>query len=283
MDVSGGEAVGGRAPGDTMRTVVSKDGTRIAVWQGGRGQSLLLVHGATADHTTTWRLVRDDLERRYTVHAMDRRGRGGSGDAPAYALQREAEDIAAVVDAIGEPVTVLGHSFGGLCALEAARLTDNMRGLILYEGVPLHGATLYAGDVAERLGALLAAGDVEGMLQAMYRELVGMPDDEIALLRSHEDAWKARLRNAPTLPRELAAEQGYTFQAERFRHLRTPVLLLVGGASPAHELEHARGVAASLPDARIAVMPGQQHVAMYTAPELFVREIVAFMEAGREQ
>lgn len=67
---------------------------------------------------------------------MDRRGRGESGDGPAYSLDREAEDVAALVDSIGQPVNVLGHSYGALCAIKAALLTNNIRRLILYEGVP---------------------------------------------------------------------------------------------------------------------------------------------------
>jgi pimeloyl-ACP methyl ester carboxylesterase len=92
----------------SRHTVRSKDGTPIAYWRSGSGPALLLIHGATADHTTTWRFVLSELERHFTVHAMDRRGRGGSGDAPAYALEREAEDVAAILDAVGEPVSVLG-------------------------------------------------------------------------------------------------------------------------------------------------------------------------------
>lgn len=261
-----------------MSTVNSRDGTRIAFWRSGSGPPLLLVHGATADHTTTWRFVLPGLEDRFTVYAMDRRGRGGSGDAAEYELQREAEDIAAVIDAIGEPVSVLGHSYGALAAIEASLLTTNLRRLILYEGVPLSGAGLYAPGVSERLDALLRAGDVEGMLVAMYRDLVEMPPEEIQLLRSQTEAWQRRLANAPTLPRELRAEQQYTFSPSRFRSMRAPTLLLVGGDSPRRELEHAQGVADALPDARVVVLPDQQHAAMYTAPELFLREVVRFLD-----
>jgi pimeloyl-ACP methyl ester carboxylesterase len=262
-----------------METVTSGDGTRIAFRRSGTGPALLLVHGATADHTTTWRFVLAKLARRFTVYAMDRRGRGGSGDAPGYELQREAEDVAAVVDSIGEPVHVLGHSYGALCAIEAALLTPNLRRLILYEGVPLRGAGLYPAGVADRLEGLLAAGDVEGMLVAMYREVVEMPPEEIELLRSGRDAWAARLANAPTMPRELREEQRYLFQPARFRNMRTPTLLLVGGDSPSRELDNAEGVADALPEARVVILPGQQHAAMYTVPEVFVREVVRFLDA----
>jgi pimeloyl-ACP methyl ester carboxylesterase len=268
-------------PGHGDKHVVrSRDGTPIAFWRSGTGPPLLLVHGATADHTTTWRFVLSDLERPFTVHAMDRRGRGGSGDASNYGIQREAEDIAAIIDQVGEPVSVLGHSYGALAALEAALLTTNLHRLILYEGVPLRGADLYPPGVVDRLEAMLASGDVEGMLTAMFRELVGMPPDEVALMQSQGDAWGARLRNAPTLPRELRAETTYVFAPERFSAMRTPTLLLVGESSPPRELKNAEGVVEALPDARIVVLPGQGHAAMYAAPELFVSEVVRFLTAA---
>lgn len=186
-----------------MDTVISRDGTPIAYWRSGSGPPLLLVHGATSDHTTTWRLVLSDFERHFTVYAMDRRGRGGSGDAPEYELQREAEDVAAVVDNIGGPVNVLGHSYGGLCAIEAALLTTNLHRLILYESVPLHGTDIYRPGFIEKLEKKLEVGDIEGMLVTMYRELVEMPPEEIELLRSQRDAWAVRLANTPGLPREM--------------------------------------------------------------------------------
>lgn len=263
-----------------MQTVTSRDGTHIAFWRSGSGPPLVLVHGATADHTTTWRFVLPELERHFTVYAVDRRGRGGSGDAPAYDLQREAEDVAAVIASIGESAHLLGHSYGAICAIEAALLTDHIHRLILYEGVPLRGADEVKPGVVERMRALLEAGDVEGMLTAMFRELVEMPPEELDMMRSQRDAWAVRLRNAPTLPRELRALEHYTFAPERFKSLRTPTLLLVGGDSPLRELENAEGVAAALPEARVVVLPGQQHAAMYTAPELFVREIVRFFKEG---
>ncbi|MGK0618268.1 alpha/beta fold hydrolase [Meiothermus cerbereus] len=261
-----------------MQTITSRDGTLIAFWRGGNGPPLLRIHGAAADHTTTWRFVLLELERRFTVYVMDRRGRGGSGDIPPYELQREAEDIATVVDSIAEPVNVIGHSYGGLCAIEAALLTANLRRLVLYEGVPLRGAELYTPGIVERLEELLKAGDVEGMLVAMYHDVVKMPPEEIELLRSQRDAWAVRLGNAPTIPREIRTEQGYTFEPERFRSMRTPTLLMVGSNSPHRELEHANGIADTLPNAQVVILPGQQHVAMHTAPEVFVSQVVQFLE-----
>lgn len=237
------------------------------------------MHGASADHTTTWRLVREEFERRFTVYAVDRRGRGGSGDSPGYDLQREAEDLAAVAECIAEPVNVLGHSYGGLCALEAALLAPSFRRIVLYESVPLRGAENYPPGAVERLEQMLESGNVEQMLIAVLREIALMTESDVELLRSQQDAWTRRIRNAPTIPRELRGERDYVFRPSRFSAMRVPTLLLVGADSPARELRNASGVAAGLPDAQIRLLPSQQHTAMYVAPELFVREVVDFLEA----
>jgi pimeloyl-ACP methyl ester carboxylesterase len=257
-----------------MHTVTSADGTRIAYERSGAGPPLLLVHGMVADHGTTWRSVREALERHFTVHALDRRGRGGSGDAPAYALQREAEDVAAVVEAIGGPVDVLGHSYGGLCALEAARSSPEMRRLLVYEGIPLRGTDVVGSGVPDLLEGMVAEGDVEGMLLAFMRDEVKMPLEEIELLRSQREAWASRVRNAPTVPRELRALESYVFDPERYSRMDTSTLLLVGEESPPTELGSARVVAAALPDADVVVLPGQRHLAMFTGSEAFVATIV---------
>lgn len=262
-----------------MELVTSRDGTPIAVWRSGSGTPLLLVHGTTADHSTTWRLVQPYFERRFAVYAMDRRGRGKSGDSPGYGLQREAEDIAAVVEAIGAPVDVLGHSYGALCSLEATLVTPGVRRLLLYEGVPLEGENAYAPGVIDRLETLVAAGNAEEALVAMYREIVEMPPADFEMMRSNVEAWAVRLRNVRTMPREARVEQSYCFTPERFTDMKVPTLLLVGGDSPSRELENARAVAAGLPDARVAVLPGQQHVAMHTAPDLFARVVERFLLA----
>jgi pimeloyl-ACP methyl ester carboxylesterase len=261
-----------------MHTVTSPDGTRIAFWRSGVGPPLLLVHGATADHTTTWRFVLPALERRFTCYAMDRRGRGGSGDADHYELQREAEDVAVIADSIGRPVHVLGHSYGALCALEASLLTRNLNRMILYEGVYLRGADNYPPGLVGRLEAMLSSGDVEGMLVATFRELVQMPPEDIELVRAQHDAWSVRLANAPTLPRELREDERYVFDPDRFRQMNTPTVLLVGGDSPSREMENARAVAEALPMGKVASLPGQQHTAMYAAPDLFTEEVVRLLE-----
>jgi pimeloyl-ACP methyl ester carboxylesterase len=260
-----------------MEKIISQDGTSIACHRRGAGAPLILVHGSGAANALAWRDVLPALEKRFSVYVVDRRGRGDSGDGPAYAIQREFEDLAAVVDSIGEPANLMGHSFGALCALEAARLTRNLRKLILYEpGIPLPGVSIYPEGVIDRLQALLDAGDRESVLVTLYREVVGMPPHEIEQLRSGP-AWPARLAAAHTLLREARAEAGYVFEAQRFKDLHTPTLLLLGGNSPQFLKAATETLNTALPNSRIAVLPGQQHTAMYTAPDLLADEIIRFV------
>jgi pimeloyl-ACP methyl ester carboxylesterase len=101
-----------------MEKIMSKDGTPIAYQRSGTGPPLVLVHG-TLGSSRRWPVI-PMLEKQFTIYAIDRRGYGESGDASNYAIEREYEDIAALVDAIGGEVNLLGHSFGGFCILEAA-------------------------------------------------------------------------------------------------------------------------------------------------------------------
>ena len=115
-----------------MDHLVSKDGTNIAYERRGEGPPLVLVHGTGIDHTY-WDPVAPELERLFTVYNVDRRGRGRSGDTAPYAIQREFEDVAALVEGIPQKAFLLGHSYGALCSLEAALLTTHIRKLILNE------------------------------------------------------------------------------------------------------------------------------------------------------
>lgn len=259
-----------------MQKITSKDGTPIAYQRSGTGVPLVLLHG-TGGAYSRWVPVLPALEQHFSVYTVDRRGRGESGDSDTYAIEREFEDVVAVVDSIGEPAHLLGHSFGGICALEAALLTRNLRKLILYEPpIPVAGVPIYPAGVIERLQALLDVGDHEGVLTTFMREVVRMPLHEFERFKS-SSAWPARVAAAHTLPRELRVHERYRFQAERFKGLTTPTLLLVGGESPDFFKAAIATVKAALPTSRVVALPGQQHIAMDTAPELFVREVVAFL------
>jgi pimeloyl-ACP methyl ester carboxylesterase len=259
----------------TLLRATSQDGTVIGVRRSGNGPPLLLIHGTTADHRR-WAGISPRLEERFTVYAMDRRGRGMSGDGPVYALEREAEDIAAVLEVMSEPTFVLGHSYGALTSLESALLTDRIRRMILYEPpVPVEASSFPAG-ASERMRVLLDRDENEAALEIFFREVVGMPDHEFEVYRNLP-VWPVRVALAPTIPREMAIEHTYRFAPERFSELRIPTLLLVGGDSPPLFQRALEAVAEALPSGQVAVMPGEQHVAMDTNPELFLREVLAFL------
>jgi pimeloyl-ACP methyl ester carboxylesterase len=258
-----------------VEEVASQDGTPISVWRSGEGPPLVLVHGAAADHSR-WAPVLPALEERFTVLAVDRRGRGRSGDADEYVLEREFEDVAAVVESAGEAVDLLGHSHGGVCALEAALLTDRIRKLVLYE--PPVGFLATPPEVVDRLDALLEEGKRDELVAFFMREVAGLPSDQVEFLRSLP-AWEARLAVAHTIPREERVNRDYVFDPPRFRELHVPTLFLQGGDSP--DLFRAAGEAVreALPDCRVVVMPGQRHAAMDTGTELFTAEVLSFLEA----
>ena len=261
-------------------TVTTESGTPLAYWRCGKGPPLVMVHGTAADHSR-WGPVLPALEERFTVYAVDRRGRGGSGDSDEYAVEREFEDIAAVVDSLGEPVNLLGHSYGALVALEAALLTPNVRKLVLYDpGIEVGGEEIYPYEVVEMLDALLEHGDRDGVIETTMREVAGLPPETVEYMRTLP-IWQARVDAAHTIPRELRAVKAYHFDPERFGDLATPALMLAGGDSPVAMRKAAEAVDEALPDSRLVVMEGQGHSAMDTGTYLFTTEVLSFLEATR--
>jgi len=254
----------------SIETVLSKDGTPIGVERAGSGPPLVLVHGSTSDHDTAYRFVMAMLERYFTVHAMDRRGRGYSGDSPSYKLERELDDVVAVVDSCNEPVNLFGHGFGALLALEASRLTPNVRKLGIYEGgITVSRSAEYPPGAIERMEKFLADGNRDGVVVTFMCDIIHMSTDDLGVLRS-QPRWIERLKNAHTIPRELHADRDYSFDPARFSGLQTPTLVLVGERSPEVDQADADALAAQLPNARLEVLPGQGHAAMHTSPEMFV-------------
>jgi pimeloyl-ACP methyl ester carboxylesterase len=259
-----------------MEKIRSWDGTEIAYRRSGAGRPLVLVHGGTADHTR-WMPVLPPLERAFTVLAMDRRGRGGSGDIQPYAIEREFEDVAALVDSIGGPVDLLGHSFGAACALEGALLTPNVRRLILYEPPPPGVEGIMPMDVAARMEALLEAGDRDGAVTTFLLEVAELPPNQVDMMRSLP-AWAGRAAAAHTILRELKElMKRPPFDGARYDRLRLPVLLLLGGDSPPLYRESTKAINGALANSRVSEMPGQQHVAMNSAPEMFVNLVLEFL------
>ena len=260
--------------------VTSRDGTPIAIFSSGTGPPLVLVHGATADHTT-FRVVGPMLAASFTVHAIDRRGRGASGDAPTYAIQREFEDVAAVAEmlAVGSAgaVAVVGHSYGGRCALGAALLTDAVGSVVSYEGAPTPaGVTYHPPGIEARLRALLDAGDRDGALATFLAEVVGMSPAALDAYRA-DPVWPIRAAAAGTILRELEAEADPSASVDALGHVRQPVLQILGGDSLPVFRSATIALDARLPDSRIIIIDGARHAAHHTHPDAFVRAVRDFL------
>lgn len=265
---------------ESQGSTTSRDGTRIGWTRTGEGSPLVLVHGTTADRLR-WSPLVPELSSRFTVIAVDRRGRGLSEAGGDYHVEREFEDVASVVTTINDElgaVHLLGHSYGALCSLEAALRVDAsaLASLILYEPpMPEDGAPT---DVLERIDAALDAGDPDRALREFFAEIALLPDETIDLLAA-APSWQRRMENAHTLHREL--QLTYTIEPDRVASISAPTLFLIGGESPAEITEPIDRLAEALPNATTVVLEGQHHNAMDTAPDLFLRTVLSWLDPRR--
>ena len=254
--------------------VRSPDGTSIALWRSGHGRPLVALHGVTIDHST-WDGVRSALEQVATLVAVDRRGHGASDPGPAtHSLDQEVADLAAVFGACSLPVDVLAHSYGGLVALEAARLGLPIGRLMVYEpsidddpGFPA---------VVDRVAALVDQGQPERAAETLLVERSGVPAEAIAAVRDLP-LWPIVLRGVQVFPREGAAVIGYRFDPERFAQLTIPTLAS-RRESPGWRYEAMRALQSALPHSELRILADQGHLATHTAPDLLASEIISFLD-----
>ena len=261
-----------------IATVTSADGTEIAYERSGSGPPLVLVHGAGLDHSF-WDLsdLRPALAEHYTVYAIDRRGRGKSGDADEYELEREVEDVAAVVESIDEPVTLLGHSFGAVVALNAAARIDTLRGLVLYEpGISFEDGFPLMEQMLGTIRPLIADGEMEQALLTVLNT-VRTPEPAVEELRSGPH-WQTLVDAADTLPREFEQLIEYEFEPDRFRDVTTPTLLLLGAESSPGAMGATETLDETLPDSRIGRIEGADHFGLISKPDRCVEEVLAFRD-----
>jgi pimeloyl-ACP methyl ester carboxylesterase len=273
------------SPDEPECLIPTPDGVAIAVFRSGAGLPLVLVHGATADHTT-WRTTGPLLAAHHTIHAIDRRGRGASGDGSPgqpYSIEREFDDLGAVVDAIaaeaGAPVDVVGHSYGGRIGLGAALRTANLRRLVCYEAPPAPDGRGYqdadAGTV-QRVEKLVFAGDRDEALATFMRDIVGMHESDLAAFRA-DPIWPRRAAAIDTTIRELHAETSPAGSLATLGAVRQPVLQILGGASTAPFAEATAALDARLRNGRVVVIAGARHAAHHTHASAFVTAIEAFL------
>lgn len=272
------------APVIERLTVRSSDGVPISVQKAGSGPALLLVHGALLNGTLSWGAVLPRLAERFTVYAMDRRGRAPSGDAEPYSLESEADDIVHVVRAIGSPLKVLGHSYGALACMAAENRFAGVERLVLYEPpLRLEPTGPRGEEVVARMQAAVDAGDRAQVATIFLRDQIGVPPERLAQMEA-SPIWPIVLEISSTLPRESREVNRYRSWQGRLATWKTPLTMMLGTESSPLLKEATNFVSRSIPGCRVVTLEGQGHGAMLEAPELFIARLVeiAAPEAGRQ-
>ena len=255
-----------------VRHTTSADGTPIGYRVDGSGEPLLFVHGV-ATTGADWLFVKRQLTEHFSVVVMDRRGRGSSGDAPEHSMEREAEDVLAVLDAIDGRLLV-GHSYGALCSILAAQRTDRLERLVLYEP-PIAVQPAWLDGVEE----LVAAGDLDDALERFLRA-AGTSDEHLTMIRN-SPAWPVLLEAVPPLPRELRACTAWRAPEGP---IGIPTLFLLGAetTSPAY-LDGLDDLLTAFTDLRRETIDGQMHVAHVFDAERFAERVASFVSGvGQE-
>jgi pimeloyl-ACP methyl ester carboxylesterase len=263
----------GASSGPVLNRFISQAGTRISYGMSGTGPGLVLVHGGFSDHHTNWEFVEPLLRDRFTLYAIARRNRGGTDATQGHRLVDEAQDVVALMQHIGEPVFLLGHSYGAQVALVAARLAPEMvRKLVLYEA-PC--PSLLTPAALGRLEALATAQKWDEFAFTFFRDtlLVPVPDLEAVMAT---DIWPPIVADARASLGDLRALQAHPFDPADYRRLPMPVLLQIGSESP-RDLYVTDALAAVLPHGRIDVLQGQAHEGMTTAPAMYARAVATFL------
>lgn len=242
-----------------MMTAVSADGTALAYDRFGDGPPVIMAAGAFNTRSTTEPLARA-LAKQFTVLSYDRRGRGGSGDTAPYAVEREIEDINALVDAAGGSASVFGYSSGANLALRAAASSLAITKLVLYEPAfnPDDSYPALPADLADRLAKLVSAGRRGDAVELYQTKAVGIPGDVVAQMRNapfrpgleaiaHTLAYDAAIVGDRSLPTGLIAS------------VTIPALVISGEQSPPFLSAAALAVANALPNGRLSTLAGQGH------------------------
>lgn len=241
-----------------MDTVTSRDGTTVAYERIGAGAPLIMVVGAFNDHLTGAPLAAT-LASDFTVFTYDRRGRGGSGDTLPYAVEREVEDLAALLDEAGGAAALFGFSSGAVLSLKAAQLGLPVTRLALYDTpIRLRDAEPESTvDIAKQLDELVKAGRRGEAVELFQTAVVGIPAEVVAQLRHapfrsaleaivHTTVYDVTITGDPSVPAALASVQ-------------VPTLAMAGGAGPEFMQRTARAIAEAVPHGEYRILDGQSH------------------------
>ncbi|MDQ3783864.1 MAG: alpha/beta hydrolase [Actinomycetota bacterium] len=261
-----------------MNKVTSSDGTTIAFERIGDGRPVIVVGGALCDRAKT-RPLAEELAKHFTVINYDRRGRGDSGDTAPYAVEREIEDIGALIAEAGGTASVYGHSSGAGLALHAAAHGLPITKLVLHEPPYVPDGEeerRTSQEIGENLKTLLAE-DRRGDAVELMMTTTGMPPEMVGQMRN-EPWWAGLEAMAPTIAYDSEVmgdiSRGGTIPTDLLGAVTVPALVLCGGASPDWMIDIGRQVADGMPKGRLDVLEGQEHV---VPPEILVPVLAEFL------
>lgn len=259
----------------TMKTTHSKDGTPLAYDVTGKGPALIYITGATCYRQFNPVLYDVSVfSEEFTVYNYDRRGRGDSGNTLPYAVEREVEDIEAMIDAAGGRAYLYGHSSGAILALKAAMALGSKVGkLVMYDASYCHNEAGLAEfkALSEGLLQLLQAGRNQEAITG-FLEGIGIPKE--AFDDFYPD-WPAMVALAPTLAYDTTLA-GTLPPVQEAAALTTPTQLIAGEKSPDSILAVAKQLHAAIPGSAYTVLKGQDHM---PAPEVVLSVLTSFLKS----
>jgi pimeloyl-ACP methyl ester carboxylesterase len=272
-----------------MHTVTSTDGSTIAYDRYGDGGPVVILVGGALSYRTFSKMeeIATALAEHCTVINYDRRGRGDSTENGPYALEREIEDLAAIIEAEGGRASLWGWSSGGALALRAAAADIGVERVSVYE-VPFMvqpGLQRPTRDYGERIEELVAAGDRDGLVRHFMRNAVGIPAPVVMLMRL-SPMWKGLRSTAHTLGHDWAALGAHTMYGApldpvEWAAVTVPVQVLYGGRSAGPLREGSTALGAVLPDAELIEIPGARHNLKTAAVVPLIAKFFAASTASR--
>ena len=267
-----------------MKTVTSKDGTKIAFDQIGNGPVVILVDSALADRTICAKQAAL-LAKEFTVINYDRRGRGDSTDTQPYVVERELEDIEALIDGMGESVFLFGSSSGAVLALEAAnKFPSKVKKQVLYEPpfIVDDSRAPLPDDLIERIKAALSQGKRSAALKLFFSNAMGIPQIFVFIM-SWMPSWSKSKAVAHTLPYDLTlmrdTQSGKPLSAARWAAAAMPTLVLTGEKSEGFFHKAGDALVEVLANAKHKILKDQHHGSVVMSPGVVVDEMTEFLKA----
>jgi pimeloyl-ACP methyl ester carboxylesterase len=241
-----------------METVTSKDGTTIAFDRLGSGPPVVLVCGGSVDRTADAALAQE-LASDFTVFNYDRRGRGDSVDTLPYTIEREVEDIDAVIEAAGGSAHIWGSSSGAVLALIAAESGVPATKLALWEPpyIP-EGVPRPPEDQVAQYETMVAEGRTGDAVEYFMTKVIGMPPEVVAEART-QPWWPATEALAPTLAYDARIMGDYSIPRDLVAAVKVPTMVVAGGADFPWMRQTAETLADALPDGEVRILKGQGH------------------------